>query len=212
MKKSNTSERLKLIMSKKNLRQVDILELTKPYSEKYGVRLEKNDLSQYVSGKYDPKQDKLSVLAKALNVSETWLMGYDVPSSPNIRKVTMHKIPKLGCTAAGIPHTREYDGEDYVEVSQDIQADYCLDIKGDSMEPLVQDGDVVFLRQQDCVDNGEIAVVMINGEATLKKFYKYEHQIHLIPLNLKYPPIIIDEKDAEDLRIVGKALYFCRNL
>ena len=78
MKNSSTSERLKQIMNERSLRQVDILEAAKPYCEKYGVKLAKNDLSQYVSGKVEPRQEKLTILGLALNVSETWLMGYDV--------------------------------------------------------------------------------------------------------------------------------------
>ena len=78
MKNSSTSERLKQIMNDRSLRQVDILEAAKPFCEKYGVKLAKNDLSQYVSGKVEPRQEKLTILGLALNVSETWLMGYDV--------------------------------------------------------------------------------------------------------------------------------------
>ena len=81
MNKVTTADRLKEIMKDKGLRQVDILNLAKPYCEKYGVRLGKNDLSQYVNGKVDPRQEKLTVLGLALGVSEAWLMGYDVPQS-----------------------------------------------------------------------------------------------------------------------------------
>lgn len=79
----NTSYRLKQIMTERNLRQVDILNLAKPYCEKYKIRLGRNDLSQYVSGKVEPNQYKLYVLGKALNVSEAWLMGFDVPMERN---------------------------------------------------------------------------------------------------------------------------------
>lgn len=78
MRKENTSIRLKRIMQEKNLRQTDIINLIKPYSKQYNIRLEKNDLSQYVSGKVEPSQEKLSLLSLALDVSEAWLMGYDV--------------------------------------------------------------------------------------------------------------------------------------
>ena len=84
MKKENTSIRLKKIMSEKNLRQVDILELCKPYCEKYDIKLGKNDLSQYVSGKVEPGQKKLTILGMALNINEVWLMGYDVPKERGI--------------------------------------------------------------------------------------------------------------------------------
>ena len=79
MKKENTAIRLKKIMSDQNLRQVDILNKTIPYCEKYGVKMNKSDISQYCSGKTEPNPDKLFVLGMALNVNEAWLMGFDVP-------------------------------------------------------------------------------------------------------------------------------------
>ena len=85
--KKNTAIRLKEIMEKRNLKQADILRLAKPYSEKYNIKLNKSDLSQYISGKNEPGQDKLFLLGIALNVNESWLMGFDVPqerySAPN---------------------------------------------------------------------------------------------------------------------------------
>lgn len=78
MKSQTTSQRLKQIMTTRGLRQVDILKAAEPYCKKYGVKLGKNDLSQYVSGKVEPGQDKLSILGLAIGVSEAWLMGYDV--------------------------------------------------------------------------------------------------------------------------------------
>lgn len=79
MKKENTAIRLNRIMTERNLRQVDILERVKPFCIKYDIKMNKSDLSQYVSGKVEPSQEKLVVLGMALNVSEAWLMGFDVP-------------------------------------------------------------------------------------------------------------------------------------
>lgn len=79
MKKYNTSDRLLQIMKQRNLRQIDILNLTRPYCLQYDVKMNKSDISQYVSGKVEPNQDKLAVLGMALNLNEAWLMGYDVP-------------------------------------------------------------------------------------------------------------------------------------
>lgn len=79
MKKENTAIRLNKIMTERNLRQVDILERVKPFCIKYDIKMNKSDLSQYVSGKVEPSQEKLVVLGMALNVSEAWLMGFDVP-------------------------------------------------------------------------------------------------------------------------------------
>lgn len=77
--KVTTSKRLKEIMMKRNLRQVDIIHLCEPYCKKYNVKISKNYISQYVSGKVEPGQRILSILGLALNVNEAWLMGYDVP-------------------------------------------------------------------------------------------------------------------------------------
>lgn len=84
MKKENTASRLAQIMKEKNLRQIDILNRTLPYCQQYGVKMNKSDISQYCSGKTEPNQDKLFVLGKALNVSEAWLMGYDVPMESSL--------------------------------------------------------------------------------------------------------------------------------
>jgi transcriptional regulator with XRE-family HTH domain len=84
VKHENTSIRLKKIMQERSLRQVDILELTSPLCKKYDVKMNKSDISQYVSGKVEPSQDKLVILGMALNVNEAWLMGYDVPMNSNI--------------------------------------------------------------------------------------------------------------------------------
>ena len=79
MKKNTTGQRLNYIITQRGLKQVDILDLAKPFCKKYGIQLRKNDLSQYVNGKVTPGQDKLFILACALNVSEAWLLGFDVP-------------------------------------------------------------------------------------------------------------------------------------
>lgn len=88
MKQFTTSQRLEQIMRSRNMRQVDILNAAEPYCRKYGIKLGKNDLSQYVSGKVEPGQDKLTILGLALNVSEAWLMGYDVPAEREIPPIT----------------------------------------------------------------------------------------------------------------------------
>ena len=79
MKIATTADRLKEIMDQRNLKQVDVLESARPYCIKYGIKLGRNDLSQYISGKVNPSQKKLTILGLALNVSEAWLMGLDVP-------------------------------------------------------------------------------------------------------------------------------------
>lgn len=90
MKVENTSKRLHKLMDMRHLRQIDILNLTKPYCEAYEVKMNKSDLSQYVSGKVEPNQHKLAVLSMALNVNEAWLMGYDVPMERTNNNATLH--------------------------------------------------------------------------------------------------------------------------
>ena len=103
MKNENTSLRLQKIMSDRDLRQVDILNLTIPYCHKYNVKMNKSDISQYVSGKVEPNQDKLAILGMALGVSETWLMGYDVPMERNnpeksLSNILNERLRELGMT------------------------------------------------------------------------------------------------------------------
>ena len=86
MKKTSTADRLAAIMKERNLKQVDILRAAKPFCDKYGVKLAKNDLSQYVNGKVEPGQEKLTILGLALNISEAWLMGFDVPMQREAKK------------------------------------------------------------------------------------------------------------------------------
>ena len=83
MKTSSTALRLNEFMQKNGLKQIDIINRAKPFSSEYGVKLSKSDLSQYVSGKVEPGQNKLYILARALNVSEAWLMGYEVKNATN---------------------------------------------------------------------------------------------------------------------------------
>ena len=93
MKVCTTSARLKQILEERNIKQVDILNAAKPFCQQYGIKLAKNDLSQYVSGKVVPKQEKLTVLGLALNVSETWLMGYDVSPLRDVSNPEKGKAP-----------------------------------------------------------------------------------------------------------------------
>lgn len=95
MNKVSTSDRIKELMLKRKLKQIDILNSCQQYCVKYNVKLAKNDLSQYISGKVQPGQDKLTILALALNVNEVWLMGYNVDSEPKaLCKSTLSNLSK----------------------------------------------------------------------------------------------------------------------
>lgn len=121
MKKSNTSERLKQLLKDRNIRQADILEKAKPYCEKFNIRLGRNDLSQYVSGKVVPGQDKLTILGLALNVSETWLMGYDVPMEREVKKASKLSNPTNADVERYFQKTVKDRGTDHFISEEELQ-------------------------------------------------------------------------------------------
>lgn len=218
MKVSNTAARLRSLMNERGIRQVDILTASKPFCEKYGVKLAKNDLSQYVNGKVEPGQEKLTILGLALNVSEAWLMGYDVSQSRDdtsalpsniIPMPEMRKIPLLGTIACGAPVLADAHINGEVDIPANIHADFALTCKGDSMiNARIYDGDIVYIRQQDTVENGEIAAVLIENEATLKRVKLLPDRIILEPENPLYDPLVYRGEEMNELRILGKAVAF----
>lgn len=219
--KTRTSERLKEIMKKRNLKQVDILSLAQPYLNEYGVRLEKNDLSQYVSGKVEPGQKKVFILAKALNVSEAWLMGFDVPMQAqtpvidifqydNIRPMPeIRKVPRLGVIACGEPILANEEHGEFDTVPIEIKCDFTLVCKGNSMiNARIFDGDVVAIKAQPTVENGEIAAVIIEDEATLKRVYQIGDTLILQAENPTFPDLEYHGEELNHIKILGKAVYF----
>ena len=120
--------------------------------------------------------DKLELIAKALKTTPAYLMGWEdeneLPPYPNIMPIKTKKFPLLGEIACGEPIFATEEHESYVEAGADIRADFCLKAKGDSMiNARIMDGDIVFIRKQPTVNNGQIAAVIIDDEATLKRVY-----------------------------------------
>lgn len=219
--KETTSTRLQRILSERGLKQVDVLERAVPYCKEYGIKLNKSDLSQYVSGKVEPGQDKLTVLGLALNVSEAWLMGFDVPMERNSTNDTfppgfeplpkMVKRPLVGSIACGEPITAEENIEDYVDVPENAQCDFCLRCKGDSMiDAGIHDGDIVYIHIQPEVENGQIAAVRIDGEATLKRVFWNEdaQTLTLLAENRNFAPLVYTGPILETVHIEGKAVGY----
>lgn len=227
----STAERLQQIIRDRGIKQADILAAAQPYCERYGVKLNKSDLSQFVNGKSNPGQWKLTVLALALNVSESWLMGLDVPmerqssdsvdpapallgSIPNLLPLPKtRKVPRLGTIACGEPILAQENIENYDKAPEGVNCDFTLKCKGDSMTGArIHDGDIVYIRLQEEVENGEIAAVLVDdvGEsnATLKRVYLYENQIVLQAENPKYSPWVYTGEDMNKVRIIGKAVAF----
>ena len=165
------------------------------------------------------RRDKISLLSKILQISPTELIGDysdDIYSQfDSISPIRTQRIPLLGEIACGKPIYCDEDRESYVEVGADIRADFCLRAKGDSMiGARIMDGDIVFIREQTIVENGEIAAVIIDDEATLKRVYYYKDSGKLIlqAENPKYSPLIYEGEELNSIRILGKAIAFESNL
>lgn len=163
--------------------------------------------------------DKLSIIASALNTTVGYLRGETdeirTPLPTNIFPITRKRFRMLGAIACGEPRYADEDHETYVEASADIQADFCLTAKGDSMiGARIMDGDIVFIREQPMVEDGEIAAVIIDDEATLKrvKYNKEKQQLTLFPANDKYDPLVFIGEELNQIRILGKAVCFMSNL
>ncbi len=125
-------------------------------------------------------------------------------------KVDIKHIPVLGQTAAGAPiDIIQVDGGDYVAVPENANVDYALFVKGDSMSPVINDGDIIFVKSMPEVENGTIGIVDINDTVTCKKIHRYNGKIELVSLNKDYDPIIA-ELSKTPVRIIGKVMY-CKN-
>ena len=160
------------------------------------------------------RRDKIAKLATALHTTPGYLMGWtddqDAPVPSNIIPMpAMEKIPLLGSIACGAPILAQEHIEDYVDKPKHIKSDFALTCKGDSMiNARIFDGDIVYIRQQETVDNGEIAAVLIDGEATLKRVRLFDDHISLEPENPQYRPIVLWGDDMNTVRILGKAVAF----
>ena len=175
----------------------------------------------------DIPRSSIVKFAKVLDVTPAYLMGWEDEPNPteyeqsiydqfdNIYPVKLKQFPLLGKIACGEPIYADEDHESYVSADEDIKADFCLRASGDSMiNAEIYDGDIVFIRKQPVVDNGEIAAVIIDDEATLKRVYfdKEHERLQLIAENPAYAPLVYTAQELENVRILGKAIALMRNL
>lgn len=121
----------------------------------------------------------------------------------------MRKVPLIGSIACGTPILAEENLDGAVEAPDHVHADFALRCKGDSMiNARIFDGDIVYIRQQESVEHGEIAAVIIDDEATLKRVYLYEDHISLEAENPQYRPLVYWEAEMNNVRILGRAVAF----
>lgn len=182
-------------------------------SEKTG--LSKSTLQRYITGDIrNLGLDKLEILAKALDVTPSYLMGWEDENKDPILEnipgiitpVQMKRIPILGTIACGDPIFAQENYDGYFMIDKNLpEADFILRAKGDSMiEAHIFDGDLVFLRKTSDVDDGQIAAVLIDDEATLKRVSRDKDTVILQPCNKNYKPIIVQEKDDKQVLILGE--------
>lgn len=162
------------------------------------------------------RRDKIASLAKALHTTPAYLMGWiDEPhreiTVDNLFRIETKQFPLVGNIACGEPIFAEQNFEAYVEAGANVHADFCLRAKGDSMiGARIQDGDIVFIKKQTMVDDGEIAAVLIDDEATLKRVY-YDQEpgvLQLFAENPKYKTMRFTGEELDHIRILGKAVAF----
>lgn len=158
--------------------------------------------------------DRLGPIASALQTTPAYLMGWtdgdrDALPANVIPMPEMRKIPLVGTIACGEPILAEENIEEYISIPKHIKADFALTCKGDSMiNARIFDGDIVYIRQQDTVENGEIAAVLIDNEATLKRVRLFDDHISLEPENPMYKPFVYWNEEMNSVRILGKAVAF----
>lgn len=176
---------------------------------------DRSSIAKIEKGNVDLSQSKILEFAKALKTTPSELMGWsdeeDYLKIDNIIPVPkMESLPIIGTIACGEPILANENIDGYFNVEKSLKADFCLRCKGDSMiNARIYDGDLVFIKKQPDVEDGEIAAVLIDNEATLKRVYKVPGRIILRAENPTFKPIELKSNDMKDIRIIGKAVGFC---
>ena len=159
-------------------------------------------LTAWKNGMYVPKYEKLLKIADFLGVDVNELTG---------RENETDSLPIIGQIACGSPILAQENIEGYAPKYHGVKADFCLYARGDSMiDARINDGDLVFIRRADMVENGEIAAVLIDDSATLKRVYYYpgEGKLVLSAENPKYEPLSFVGSELDSIKILGKAVAF----
>ena len=182
-------------------------------------RYENGDIENMPVGVIEP-------LAAALDTTPAYIAGWTddseikTPSTnetPTIPKgfvplPAMMSVPLVGRIACGTPILAEQNIDAYISVPSMWRADFALMCKGDSMSPTICDGDLVCIRSQSTAANGQITAVLIDDEATLKRFYRHGDTVILHPENPRFTPMTYIKEEINELRIEGVAVGICRGL
>lgn len=213
--------RIKQVREEKGLTQEELANV---------LGLNKSTIQRYETAKIEKiKIPVIDAIAQKLDVNPEWLsdktntrlsyqgkepaneLSYLMEKYDNINPIKLKRFPMLGEIACGEPVFAEEDREHFVMADMDIQADFCLTARGDSMiNARIYEGDIVFIKETPIVENGDIAAVIIDDEATLKRVYYYpdDNMLQLVAENPKYKPLVYQGEELNHIRILGKAVYF----
>ena len=177
----------------------------------------RSSIAKIESETNDIPQSKIVAFAKALDTTTSYLMnwsddpaGFMYEKAKNILPLPKtKKVPLIGTIACGEPIYADEYIEEYLPLPENVKADFCLRCKGDSMiGARIHDGDIVYIQSRDVVDNGQIAAVLIEDEATLKRVYLSKGKITLAAANDAYEPLVYIGPETERVRIIGRAVAF----
>ena len=206
-----TIDKIVMLLEKKGIQQKELADF---------LGISKNTITDWKSGRIKSYNKHLPQIAEFLGVSIDYLVGktdtpepgkvinvFDIPGIEPMPQTK--KIPLLGDIACGDPILAEENLEGYIKLDEGINADFALRCRGDSMiNARILDGDIVYIRQQPMVDNGQIAAVLIGTEATLKRVYIKGDTLILQPENPAYEPMVYTKDSGVDIRILGLAVAF----
>lgn len=206
---SEFGARLKKARKDKHITQAMLTDILR---NQYSLKTDRVMISKWETGFQKPHADTVAVIAQILGVSTDYLLyGYETlpfDSSPGSAQ-QIKKIRMLGSIACGTPIFCNEEYEYVVATGENANADFCLTAKGDSMiNARIADGDIVFIKQQSTVDDGEIAAVVIGDEATLKRVYKTPEGLMLVAENPAYQPMYVSGDELNQTWILGKAIGF----
>lgn len=209
IKRDTFANRLHIVLSKKNMKPVEL-------SRKTGIS--RGSISNYLMGKFEPKEETISIIANILEVSPSWLMGFDVPmkKSEDIDEITsVALIPIIGEISAGEPIVADERIQGYLPIDTNIISHKEIDdlffliVEGNSMNKVFSDKSYILVKKQYYADDNDIIVALINNEVTVKKFKTTDNRqfITLLPESTyeEFQPKIIDLKD-NDFKILGKVI------
>lgn len=207
-------EMIKKVFSNNLVRFMNMYKMNQEDIAKY-VGVTQQSVSNWINCKMIPRMGVIEQLANRFGVLKSDLL--EVKSNTTFKSYGV-RIPVLGVVPCGIPVDAIEDIIDFEEISEklaDTGKFFGLKAKGDSMSPLIMEGDTLIIKQQDFIDNGQIAIVKVNGEeATCKKVMKSESGITLIPINSAHDPLMFSVSDikTEPLIVVGRVVEIRRSL